>query len=172
MGKTEDKAREMLTQSHSRLMAAIDQVKAEAIKIQTLDELLGENTLAKALTDPFVKSLTPSIEPTPPELKMIERSKSKRKSVKRFVSEKKVKISEKIRVVLQKTPGLWMSVNEVNQAISKEYGEMLGRGSLQGALVDICHGEEKWLQSRKDGRLSKYTIVKNQLQNESSTQIE
>lgn len=176
MNQTEDRARELLARSHERLQEIIRQAKVEACRIQTLDEVLGEETLRGAFPDPFHDSLSVVAAGAPalPKHQGSSPSKPKKKKPTKKRPRKKPKgktrgtrllptITEMVMDVLQSAPGEWLTVDDIRLHIEQAGYRKVSRSSLQATLIELKHKSTPWLSRKKEGGRVLYSHVQSQL---------
>ena len=184
MDKVEDRARELLRQSHERLQEIVEQAKAEVCRIQTLDEVLGEETLRGAFQDPFRGSLevgrgsTPALprrsvspptkpqkrKPTKPQKRKPTKPRKKKKQTRKKKPHTRIvpTIVEMVEKVLRLYPGQWFDIDGLGQCIKETGDDKVNRSSLQSALITLCNDGTPWLGRKKEGRKALYSLVQSQ----------
>ena len=166
MGETETRVKEMLAGSHERLQAIIEQAKAEVCRIQTLDEVLGVETLQDVFPAPFgdslvagkvpARSLSPPKCTKPPEDKQPKKPERKKEGSRR----RRPTIAALVEQALRANPGAWYNASGLCGLIEEQGCRPLNRGVLQSILHKLsASNTAPWLWRRQDGRKVSYSLA-------------
>lgn len=180
MNATEEKARQMRVQAHDSLAELYEKARAEVIRIQTLDALLGDSSLGGDALGPFVSSaplpspgeaqssaLPPSSKP-PPKKPGKKKKPKKKRAKKRGSSGTSGQRKERgflpkvIETVLRRYQGRQLSKTDIGRiALQDGIADEINDGSL-GALLTKWFGKSgeapPWIQKHKDGRKVTFSL--------------